>query len=149
MIHAPEHSANRQTQATRQTTASVSTSAHVDSNTEGRVLAKKGNTAAAGSHTLRGFCFHHLPEGRGIVSQSSCCPSSSSPYPPSSSLDNSVGCLRLLASKAKIEYVEVSQPKWDPCVRPPTNYVQLLSALSLAPDLARLEELMQPELLEK
>ena len=53
------------------------------------------------------------------------------------------------ASKTKIEYVSISQPKWDPCTLPPTNYVQLLNALHLAPSLARLEELMAPELLEK
>lgn len=53
------------------------------------------------------------------------------------------------ASKTKIEYVAISQPKWDPCTLPPTNYVQLLNALHLAPNLARLEELMVPELLEK
>ena len=53
------------------------------------------------------------------------------------------------ASKTKIEYVSIAQPKWDPCTLPPTNYVQLLNALHLAPSLARLEELMAPELLEK
>jgi len=60
-------------------------------------------------------------------------------------LGNSAG----FASKVKIEYVEVSQPKWDPYQLPPTNYVQLLNAIHLAPTLGRLEELMQPELLER
>lgn len=60
-------------------------------------------------------------------------------------LEHSLG----LASKAKIEYVEVTQPKWDPCLLPPTNYVQLLNALHVAPTLGRLEELMQPDLLER
>ena len=60
-------------------------------------------------------------------------------------LNHSLG----FASKAKIEYVEVNQPKWDPCLLPPTNYVQLLNALHVAPTLGRLEELMQPYLLER
>jgi hypothetical protein len=56
---------------------------------------------------------------------------------------------RAFAKKGKIEYVDLPQRKWDMYTSPPTNYVQLLSAIRFAPSLARLRELARPEMLQR
>ncbi|KAL6748003.1 hypothetical protein V8C86DRAFT_1209470 [Haematococcus lacustris] len=50
--------------------------------------------------------------------------------------------LRGLKAKVTTEYVALPEPRLDPYNTEPTNYVQLLGALRYAPDLARLQHLL-------
>lgn len=56
---------------------------------------------------------------------------------------------RAYASKTKVEYVPLPGETNDPYTSMPTNPIQLLSALGTAGNLDRLEQLMQPDMLQR